>query len=134
MNRNPDNGVFVIKQEQCTFYDLRSIISLMIFNNTRGVVMTDMIVEKTQRVLFPEKELTNWAEASYKDPNDAYAQELRRAHLKTIRRRNVKGTEKIKLIMFIQLQRLRDDSPEDWEVLNKLYQKVVKWLENKRGT
>jgi len=95
--------------------------------------MVDMVVEKIQRVFFPEKGLTNWAETRYKDPDNEYVQELKQAHLEAIRTRNIIGLERIILIMFIQLSYLRNDSPEDWKILNDLYQKIVKWLENKKG-
>ena len=88
---------------------------------------------KEERALFPEKGLINWAEARYSNPDDEYTQKLKQERLKAIRRRNINGIEKIIRIMFIQLSYLRDGFPQEWQVLNKLYQKVTKWLESRKG-
>jgi len=92
-----------------------------------------MTVEKiptTEKISFPEKELKDWVEARYKDPDDKFAQELKKARLEAVRTKNLEGLKTITRVIFIQLSDLRGKFPEEWRVLNGLYQKLVKWLKS----
>jgi len=82
---------------------------------------------------FPEAELEEWAEGSYSNKADAYAQELKRAHLKAIKERNTEGLKRLSRVMFVQLSRLRTESPEKWKALDDLYRELIGWL-NQRGS
>ena len=89
--------------------------------------------EKMEEDTFPGAGLKEWAEECYSDETDKYAQELKQAHIKAVEERNIEGLKRLSRVMFVQLSRLRTESPEKWQARQALYDELTKWLEENGG-